>query len=295
MTAPRLDPPNLTDVQRRLEEFDLTAPVECPDDLLVFYHPETLRNICNLRRELLDRKASGPLDRVDEWIAMVALNRLAGHSPGFFSVYTLPPNQAVSVKSQIRINQRRQQSPPLRRVKEIILRKSTQLLSDCDSATLTSLRAASRSALLLTQSSQATPQIPDGSVHLVVTSPPFLNVVDYATDNWLRCWFLGIDARAVPLTVPKKVDDWKTSMTAVFRELARVLAHGGHIAFEVGEVHKGTTRLEEPVVECGMAGGLELRLIMINEQDFTKTANCWGVDNNAKGTNTNRIVLFRKS
>ena len=26
---------------------------------------------------------------------------------------------------------------------------------------------------------------------------------------------------------------------------------------------------------------------------FTKTANCWGVDNMAKGTNTNRIVLFR--
>jgi len=34
---------------------------------------------------------------------------------------------------------------------------------------------------------------------------------------------------------------------------------------------------------------------MINDQEFTKTANCWGVDNNAKGTNTNRIVVFRKS
>ena len=36
---------------------------------------------------------------------MIALNRLTGHSPGFFSVYTLPPNQAVSVKAQKRINQ----------------------------------------------------------------------------------------------------------------------------------------------------------------------------------------------
>jgi len=36
-------------------------------------------------------------------------------------------------------------------------------------------------------------------------------------------------------------------------------------------------------------------LILINDQKFTKTANCWGVDNNSKGTNTNRIVLFSKA
>jgi hypothetical protein len=34
--------------------------------------------------------------------------------------------------------------------------------------------------------------------------------------------------------------------------------------------------------------------VVINAQQFTKTANCWGVENNAKGTNTNRIVVFRK-
>ena len=36
-------------------------------------------------------------------------------------------------------------------------------------------------------------------------------------------------------------------------------------------------------------------LVLINDQKFTKTANCWGVDNMSKGTNTNRIVLFRKA
>jgi len=35
-------------------------------------------------------------------------------------------------------------------------------------------------------------------------------------------------------------------------------------------------------------------IVLINDQEFTKTANCWGVDNMSKGTNTNRIVLFRK-
>ena len=35
--------------------------------------------------------------------------------------------------------------------------------------------------------------------------------------------------------------------------------------------------------------------IVVNEQAFTKTSNTWGVDNNRGGTNTNRIVLMRRS
>jgi hypothetical protein len=72
------------------------------------------------------------------------------------------------------------------------------------------------------------------------------------------------------------------------------LKPGGHVAFEVGEIHNGMTKLEETVLPCGVAVGLEPLLVLINDQKFTKTANCWGVDNNSKGTNTNRIVVFRK-
>ena len=56
----------------------------------------------------------------------------------------------------------------------------------------------------------------------------------------------------------------------------------------------GAVRLEELVVPAGIAAGLEPMLVLVNAQEFTKTANCWGVDNNFKGTNTNRIVLFQK-
>jgi hypothetical protein len=194
----------------------------------------------------------------------------------------------------LRINERRSQVPPRRNVAGIIARKSHQLLRDVTPATRKVLAGVASNSVLLTGSADATPQIASSSIDLVVTSPPFLNVVQYATDNWLRCWFLGIDPKEVKLTVPNKLPDWQQAMMKVFDELARVLRPGGHVAFEVGEVHGGTTKLEQAVLPCGVNAGLEPVLVLINDQKFTKTANCWGVDNMVKGTNTNRVVVFRK-
>jgi len=294
LVAPRLSPPALAAVRARLAAIDVSAAAACPQELLVFFHPETLREICALRAYFNERERSGTMDQVDAWIRMVAVNRLTGHSSGFFSVYTLPPNQALSIESQRRVNANRGQAPPRRDVPALILAKSQALLRTCDEA---SLRGLDRTALrhrLLTRASSSTPEIRSGSVDLVVTSPPFLDVVDYAGDNWLRGWFCGIDTAAVKLTSLRKLEEWQTAMTAVFAELARVLRPGGHVAFEVGEVRGGRLKLEEAVLPCGVAAGLEPRMVLINAQQFTKTANCWGVSNNRKGTNTNRIVVFRK-
>ncbi len=83
-------------------------------------------------------------------------------------------------------------------------------------------------------------------------------------------------------------------MTTVFKELKRILVPGGHVAFEVGEVRKGQILLETLVVPAALAAGLTPEMVIVNRQVFTKTANCWGIDNLKKGTNTNRIVLLRK-
>jgi hypothetical protein len=294
MTRPRLNPPSYDQIQARLSLIPLDQPADEPEDLLVFYHPATLRAISSLKNYLQRCRAAGPLDPIDDWIEMVALSRLTGHSAGFFSVYTLPPNQAVSVKSQRKINEQRKQTPPRRDVVKLILKKTRQLLGDVDGSARNSIQDVSGDAVLLTEPAQKTPQIKSDSVALIVTSPPFLDVVQYAVDNWLRCWFLGFEAESVKLSVPKKLEAWQQVMTDVFHELHRILRPGGHVAFEVGEIHAGKTKLEDAVLPCGTATGLEPVLILINDQQFTKTANCWGVDNMSKGTNTNRIIVFRK-
>ena len=289
---PRLAPPSMTAIRARLAALDLRGS-DLPADLLTFYHPETLAEVCALRSYLLARQASGELDDVDEWIRMVTLNRLTGHSPGFLSVYTLPPNQAVTVVSQQRINARRRQTPPRRDLRQIVSRKSAQLLTDVDDATRARLAGVRGGARLRIGSSRDADGEPD-SVHLVVTSPPFLDVVDYATDNWLRAWFLGIDAGTVPVTMVRRVTEWRAFVTDVLTECARRLVPGGLVAFEVGEVRGGAVRLEQEVIPCGVAAGLEPVAVLINEQQFTKTANIWGVTNNRRGTNTNRVVVLRR-
>ena len=130
LLEPRLSPPSLAQIASRLDEIPWSRVEGLRDDLLVFYHPDTLAEICALRTYLLERESSGDLDHVDRWLRMVAVNRLTGHSPGFFSVYTLPPNQAVSIDSQVKINAQREQTPPRRHVPRLILAKSRALLKD---------------------------------------------------------------------------------------------------------------------------------------------------------------------
>ena len=289
LVQPRLTPPALADVAARLETLRLAdAPAETGGDLLTFFHPATLGQILALRRYLLDRVAAGRLDAVDGWIRMVALNRLTGHSPGFFSVYTLPPNQAASVTAQRKINAARQQTPPLRDVAKLILAKSASLMKS-------GLPQAHPPALLTTGPADATSALADASVALLVTSPPFVDIVDYQGDNWLRCWFAGIDPADVAIARHRGVAAWEGFVRNCFTEFARVVRPGGMVAFEVGEVRGGKVLLELHVANA--LAGLPFRLpgVMVNQQAFTKTANCWGVGNNAGGTNTNRIVLARRS
>lgn len=299
LLAPRLDPPEPAAVERRLAELELRGGDDALDpalrqDLLAFFHEDTLRELCALRARFQAREAAGELDPVDAWVRMVAVNRLTGHSPGFFSVYTLPPNQAVSAAAQRKINHDREQVPPRRDVRALIAKKTRALLADVDDRVRAGLRRAARDARLLADPAAATPSLESGSVALVVTSPPFLDVVDYAGDNWLRCWFCGIDPAAVAITAARRLPDWQAAMSATFRELRRLLRPGGHVAFEVGEVRGGKLRLEEAALPCALEAGLDPVLVLINDQAFTKTANCWGVTNGRKGTNTNRVVLLRR-
>ena len=127
ITEPRFFPPDPDEVTKRLDTIPRdggSADIDSPCSIT----PDTEKEIVALRQYLKDRSSGSRDDMVDRWIAMVATNRLTGHSSGFFSVYTLPPNQAVSQRSQQRINSKRGQVPEYRDTHRIIANKTKSLL-----------------------------------------------------------------------------------------------------------------------------------------------------------------------
>jgi hypothetical protein len=284
LVRPRLRGADLAEVSEALAGVRWDRGEILREDLLAFYHPKTLRALEALRAWLADRGDGA--DRAADWIRMVALSRLSGHSSGFFSGRTMPPNQAVSVEAQERINRRLGQRPPERDVAGIVLRKSRALLRD--GAPPPGPHA------LWSGLAWQMPQVADASVDLVVTSPPFLDVVDYVGDNWLRCWFAGVDPSAAAVAWIRGEDAWTAMVRRVLAEMERVVRPGGWIAFEVGEVRGGRVLLERLVWKAAEGLAFDRAGVLVNRQDFTKTANCWGVSNGARGTNSNRIVMLRR-
>ena len=286
LSMPRLFIPSLKEVEERLVVISINYNIKPDIDLSMFYHLKTEKEIYSLREYLLNKK----LDNIDEWIRMVATNRLTGHSRGFFSVYTLPPNQAVSSKRQIIINKKRNQTPEYRDIKKLIFKKTQNLLRNVNESQRNNLKKININSAFFNEDARSTKNIRDVSVQLTVTSPPFLDTVQYSQDNWLRCWFNGIDSEKVSkkITMSRNLNDWIGIMKDVFIELFRITKKNGWVAFEVGEIRGGEIKLDEHILPIGLEVGFNCLGVLINSQNFTKTSNIWGIKNNNFGTNTNK-------
>ena len=127
MSHPRFFIPEPHLLAKRLAEIYVDQSLRADRDLSMFFHPETEAEIVSLANYLQIRRETGREDHLDAWIRMVATNRLTGHSPGFFSVYTLPPNQAVLPDRQLKINEKRGQKPEYRDTKRLILKKNATI------------------------------------------------------------------------------------------------------------------------------------------------------------------------
>jgi hypothetical protein len=81
--------------------------------------------------------------------------------------------------------------------------------------------------------------IPDESVDLVLTSPPYYGALDYARDNRLRLWFLGVrDWSELDQRLTKDGKNYEQQMRRSIKEMHRILKPGGHCILVVGEVQK---------------------------------------------------------
>ncbi len=296
LAYPKVNPVTVEEIEKRLKKIDLTKEVDLSkeEDMSMFYHRDTYREILNLREYLKTHR-----DDVDRFIEITAISRLHGHSNGFFSTYSFP-QFSVPKSSQIKINRTRGLEPEYRDIKSRILKKAKTSLK---SGGIEELRKIGKLHKFTTCDSRNLQGWEDESVDLVVTSPPFLNQVDYVTDNWIENWFCGIPQSTVETGIIQTPDlhVWADFISATLSELHRVLKKDGLVAMEVGEVkYQGKIlNLDEILVNltCSKKHNMNqfrVKEIFVQSQQFTKLANCFRVKNNELGTNTHRIVLMEK-
>ncbi len=113
-------------------------------------------------------------------------------------------------------------------------------------STFEELKKTPRGTLLLCGDSSHLPEIPDHSVDLVITDPPYLDSIHYSElSNFFYVWLKTLVAHPnfaadhVPTAqeaivnrgMDKSEDDYRQLLTAVFRESARVLKPSGRLIF----------------------------------------------------------------
>lgn len=265
----KLNCPPLKDILVEIDalRLDGVAPSP-PDEVKPFFHSKTWEQLWHLKNA-----ARSPA------LTALVLGRLHGHSPGFFSVTTF---NVVSVRGANlqKLMQKHGSTAEPRDVKAI-LRKAAQHfipamgINGCGD--------------IFANDARNLP-LPDHSVDLVITSPPFLDVIDYADVNWLRLWFLGAES---PLTYIRNVAEYREFLVGCLRELARVITPQGIIVFEVGPI-KRTTNLSDLVLSAAN-GILHVEEIITHSFVDAKVAKISRAMTGGKKTTTmtNNCIILR--
>jgi hypothetical protein len=77
-----------------------------------------------------------------------------------------------------------------------------------------------------------------GSVNAIITSPPYMDNLDYVRDNRLRLWFLDQNTRLSGTRENGSANSFGLFMTRLFVYAHRVLAKRGHIALVLGHIRR---------------------------------------------------------
>ncbi len=254
-----------------------------------FYDPDTFREIYHLRHVLLER-----VDRGSRFVGLLAASILHGHSAGYLSVYSLP-QIALSFEEQEQLNIKRRQSPDYRAVMPRILRKAALVLRDGIPSIMEESLRHSRCEL---SDARNLAYVPSGSVDLVVTAPPLPGAPRMGPDQWLRMWFMGLQADQVAARefVPRSVAEWLDFMNEVALELARVVRGGGRAVFDLREVRESgsSVLLDEEIlslVEKNLSRYWEGEGVFVRPVRSEKIKNKVGEREPLKA---NRILVLRR-
>lgn len=255
---------------------------EVPEEVKVFFHRETLRQILSVREYLIDKS-----DDVSMFIKGLMLGILHGPCEYHLSVrcshsFSMSPNY---VKKYIKKHKLRK---PKRDVFECLIKKALRVLAE--GVPPVKGLAFNYDARNLGMA--------DESVDLVVTSPPYLNVLTTAWDNWLRLWFLDHDYREVErkLTQTSSLHVYLNHMKDFLAEIYRILKQNKACVLVLGDlkVKNGKeTSLAEAVSEVGESVGFNVKMLI---DDDIRSQNKYLAQHKHRnhGLFKEKIIVFEK-
>jgi len=135
-------------------------------------------------------------------------------------------------------------------------------------------------------------------VDLLLTSPPYLGIVNYAKQNWIRSWFLESE----PNEISEKLDDdlninqWVKFSKTTVTEFKKFLKPNGVAVFVIGDVAKSKTSVIPLARDFAMMikeNNLFKNIWIFSDyiQGVDKTTRIWG-ETKGKATTTDRIVIL---
>lgn len=305
LSRAKTDPPTWDEANAFVDEleraFKLTRlrELDVSPDIRMLYHDNTLAQLCFIRERLLAKEITtwnraelmlaGSLAGIMHggWRRDGSSQYLSISMPNTFSMSPAYVAKFIQEKSLQKLDQD---------VFERLRDKLARLYLDENSG-VPGVAHHVDAATLLTGKKLA-----QGSVDLVVTSPPYLQVVNYAQSNWIRLWLLGIDEVGREQGAGRKVLDavldhrhtystYRDFMLRTTLGIQRCLKNDGVAVIVIGDVKDPGKEDALPLAQQmwnDIKDRTEMRLVEVIEDDLpaqSKVSRIWG---ETKGQATNR-------
>ena len=249
----KLSPADITEVTLALQRVNLRRPIDLKffkEYFSPFFEIETFRELVNLRSFLHNSD-----DRIAQFIQMIALSLIHGHSAGFFSVYTFPQISLLP-REQDALNVKRRQMPDYRAIVPRILRRTASILRDGAPSSLRGVGLVSaadsprpfRKHTVMAADACSLDAIPSGSIDLIISAPPLPVTEARPAEQWLRRWFLGaqphdaLEGTGIAGSETTSEQGWSEFINGVLLEAARVTRPKGRVVFDLPEPRRRVGR-----------------------------------------------------
>lgn len=135
---------------------------------------------------------------------------------------------------------------------------------------------------------------PKRIIDAVITSPPYLNNLDYARDNRLRLWFLGIsDHKTIKVNEIGRFSSFKDDILNSLNTIAQSLKIGGYCVLVLGDVREKNKVHDLPKIIINLVQE-KIESLVIKEAWKDKIPSHKRARRNGRATRTETIVVFQR-